>query len=217
MGTRARRNDPVTITYGPSMTAAEILATADDAATAILAARGLGKPLNTAPDAPGVVPAAVVVSTGPKVPKWLQKINEAPSVPTPGAEPHAFIGPDSRVCLGVWLDGARGGGKRITVNEADWRRVSLAWGDRWTVQESKPGYSYVVGMGRASGLILARMLCGASAGETVMFRDGDPTNLSKGNLQVVPAGVAVMRALGRERVGERVAVLRDFRSLQGAA
>ena len=89
----------------------------------------------------------------------------------------SVIGPDGRLGVSVALQGVHGAGKRIVADAIDWERVVKAFGDRWTVKESKPGYAYVVGMGKAAGTVLARVLCRAAPSQTVSYRDQDTLNL----------------------------------------
>ena len=153
-------------------------------------------------------PEAIKSSRARKAPKAAP-----PRLPQPGEESHTHVGPDGRLCVGVWLDGAGGGGQRAVVNLADWTRVKVAYGARWTLRSPKPGYAYVVGMAPSAGVTLARVLCGAGAAETVALKDGDPLNLCRGNLEVMAAGEFVARSLGRRR-GK---VTHGFRSATQAA
>ena len=79
----------------------------------------------------------------------------------------------------------------------------------WGLQETKPGVRYVVtrrveavkaaGEGHGSVVRLARYITGAKRGEVVTYRDGDPLNLTRGNLEVVGAAGFIDRTFAAAR------------------
>ena len=105
---------------------------------------------------------------------------------------------DGRLALKVALKGSLGAGPSMIVDEWEWEHIALAQGDRWGLKEARPGYFYVVSRGAQRGLVLARWLCRAKAGECVAYTNGDRLDLRRANLATVPEAVFRARVLGRD-------------------
>ena len=109
---------------------------------------------------------------------------------------------DGRLVVSTGLKGTLGRGRRMVLDDADWRRVVMVLGALWEVRETH-GRHYVVSptspKDRAPGAppvkVLARYLAGAKVGELVSYRDGDPFNLTRRNLCVTGDRREFMRAL----------------------
>ena len=94
--------------------------------------------------------------------------------------------------------GVLGGGPEHDRGRVGGERIALTQGDRWGLKEARPGYFYVVSRGAQRGLVLARWLCWAKAGECVAYANGDRLDLRRANLVAVPEAVFRARVLGRD-------------------
>jgi hypothetical protein len=106
-----------------------------------------------------------------------------PFKPQPACVSAAQIA-DGRLAVAVKLQGANANGEEMVVDEWEWPRIRLAFGDVWGVLVNR-GYRYVVAIGRHGGLRLARWIAGAKGGEVVSYRNGDSLDLRRSNLVVV--------------------------------
>jgi len=123
---------------------------------------------------------------------------------------------DATSSVRIPLQGKHGQGYFVTVDAIDWPHVQETWGEAWT--RSPTGH--VVYGGPAKGAKrLARLLLGAKANHTVLYRDDDPTNLRRANLTLVrtePKAARLARVegvaralLGAPRIGTAVGPI-DF-------
>ena len=97
-----------------------------------------------------------------------------------------------RVAVAVRLYGKHAGGRCMVIDEMDWTRVRLVLGERWNIGRVGSA-EYVVAYGGKAAkltpgnqpLILARWLTWAESTDAVLYRNRDPLNLSRGNLEVI--------------------------------
>ena len=99
---------------------------------------------------------------------------------------------NGRLAASVSLKGTLGQGRRMVLDDADWRRVERVLGADWGLRELVNGGLYVVSRRKASagpGLpptpVLARYLARAVASQVVAYRNGDTLDLTRPNLVVV--------------------------------
>jgi hypothetical protein len=97
--------------------------------------------------------------------------------------------------VSVTLEGINGEGDVMILDEAQWPRVKLAFGEHWGVLVAR-GHRYVVAHGRQSGMKLARWLAGARPGQVVRHVNGDNLDLRRSNLVVVDREAFVLEAFG---------------------
>ncbi|MBW6398659.1 HNH endonuclease [Roseomonas sp. HJA6] len=105
----------------------------------------------------------------------------------------------------VALHGTRGRGKCMTLDARDWHHIKTTIGDVWGINVSGTGLHFQVrcGAARVAALAkqpgerptatLARILMNAKRGEVVKYRDGNPLNLRRENLEVVSRAEAAAR------------------------
>ncbi len=113
---------------------------------------------------------------------------------------------DGRLAVSVPLKGGMGAGKRMLLDAHVWDRIRLALGERWHLRDS-PGGGYVISgrkqatkhSNRPDVLILSRYVAHARPGQVVAYRDGDPLNLTRGNLEVLDREVFTARVFGLTR------------------
>lgn len=99
----------------------------------------------------------------------------------------------------VPLYGKHGEGHFMTLDEDDWQHAREAWGADWTLMPNGCGKAYVTSCrhslahltdqpGSGDTARLARLLMGAKRGDIVVYQDGDPLNLRRGNLLLLKRG-----------------------------
>jgi hypothetical protein len=113
--------------------------------------------------------------------------------------------------VNIPLFGIHGAGFYMTLDAPDWEVVKATSGERWTRVPNghqNPRF-YVTSMRRTNAqnapgtrTFLARALTGATEGQIVTFRDGDPLNLRRANLRLMTKAEATdwKRALGLSQV-----------------
>lgn len=116
----------------------------------------------------------------------------------PSLQPIRTTDPDGTPVVRVPL--AKGKGWAVLLAEDFDMLMSLGFSARWCLNSSGSGYAYVrCGHSRkeATGklLTIARLIMEAAAGTCVHYRDGDRTNLRRGNLYLAEDA----RSRGRER------------------
>lgn len=96
----------------------------------------------------------------------------------------------------------------MTLDAGEWPLVKQAWGSAWSLIPNGSGKSYVSAcrshlcaladqQGSGNTARLARLLMGARRGETVVFRDRDPLNLTRGNLALLDKAAAARWLVGQ--------------------
>ncbi|WP_431285467.1 hypothetical protein ACQW02_11955 [Humitalea sp. 24SJ18S-53] len=96
----------------------------------------------------------------------------------------------------VPLHGKHGEGRFMTLDAEDWALAEAEWGAVWTLVPNGHGRDYVSSGRHSLGTLadqpgsgdtsrLSRLLMDASRGEVVVFHDGNPLNLCRGNLRVL--------------------------------
>lgn len=102
--------------------------------------------------------------------------------------------PDGAVRVGLF--GRLAAGRSMTLDADVWEAVRETYGDRWALRDNGRGRHYVRATRKQAGAIagqrtavptatLARIIAQAARGEVVRYRDGDPTNLRKANLDLL--------------------------------
>jgi hypothetical protein len=102
------------------------------------------------------------------------------------------------------LHGTRGRGKFMLLDTRDWHDIKTTIGDVWLLNSSGNGHEYVRRSAHAIGAnarqpgarptaTLARIIMDAKRGEVVLYRDGNPLNLRRANLEVVTKSEATRR------------------------
>ena len=99
-----------------------------------------------------------------------------------------------RPVVAVDLVGSFAAGRRMVLDCADWSRVKFLHGAEWSLKPAHAGGPGCVMCRRRSASsaagpsfhVLARLITGARPGEVVTYGDGDPLNLTRANLHVMP-------------------------------
>lgn len=107
--------------------------------------------------------------------------------------------------MAVSLHGTYGRGKEMVLDDHDWHQIRMTVGDVWLLNANggrthwyvRCGAARLARLARQSGArptaSLARILVNAKRGELVLYRDGDPLNLRRANLEVVTKAEAMRR------------------------
>jgi 1-acyl-sn-glycerol-3-phosphate acyltransferase len=105
----------------------------------------------------------------------------------------------------VALHGTRGRGMFMILDAPNWHHIKSTIGDVWGINIAGTGLHFQVrcGAARVAALAkqpgdrptatLARILMNAKRGEKVRYRDGNPLNLRRANLEVVSKSEAARR------------------------
>ena len=104
----------------------------------------------------------------------------------------------------VALHGTRGRGKWMVLDARDWHSIKSTIGDVWLLNWDGRGNAYVRRSAHAIGAnarqpgsqptaTLARIIMDAGRGQVVVYRDANPLNLRRSNLEVVSKAEATRR------------------------
>ena len=152
------------------------------------------------------MPLAAIFAAGgpprpkPKPGKGAKRAKRAAPLQAPAgpARVSQAILKDGRAAIEVQLKGTLAAGAVVLMDDCTWPRVMALHGDQWGLRESK-GHRYVVSRGGNAGIVLARVLAWAQPDQAVTYRNGNPLDCRRSNLEVIGAAEAVERALGGSR------------------
>ena len=106
---------------------------------------------------------------------------------TPSTPPGSSAEDATPVVL-IPLRGKHGEGRAAVLDAEDDARLRVSTSGPWSLTSNGKGRFYVASryaIGGSGTMILARWLVGARRGEVVMYHDGDPLNLRRGNLRLL--------------------------------